>query len=100
MIYAPGFDALPEPALDAVYRRMWQVLSGQETSKRYGKLTPADRTAITEVLRDTKKSLPPYFRAGTRDACVTSPPRTAVRAPPRSPRFSTSSPSSPPRRAP
>jgi len=66
MIYAPAFDALPEPALDAVYRRLWQVVSGQETSKRYGKLTPADRAAITEILRDTKKNLPPYFRAGAR----------------------------------
>jgi hypothetical protein len=66
MIYAPAFDALPEPALDAVYRRLWQVLSSQETSKRYAKLTAADRQAITELLRDTKKGLPPYFRAGAR----------------------------------
>jgi hypothetical protein len=66
MIYAPAFDALPEPALDAVYRRLWQVLSGQETSKRYAKLTAADRRAITEILHDTKKGLPPYFRAGDR----------------------------------
>ncbi|HEV3061973.1 MAG TPA: hypothetical protein VGY48_27230 [Vicinamibacterales bacterium] len=66
MIYAPAFDALPQPALDAVYRRLWQVLSGDDTSKRYGKLTMADRQAITEILRDTKKSLPPYFRPGGR----------------------------------
>jgi hypothetical protein len=66
MIYAPAFDALPESALDAVYRRMWQVLSGAETSKRYAKLTIADRQAITEILRDTKKSLPTYFRPGAR----------------------------------
>src|SRR6266536_1793842 len=58
MMYSPAFDALPEPALDAVYRRMWQVLSGQETSKRYAKLTPADRETIIEILRDTKKNLP------------------------------------------
>jgi hypothetical protein len=66
MIYAPAFDALPGPALDAVYRRLWQILSGQETSKRYAKLTAADRQAITEVLRATKPGLPPYFRAGAR----------------------------------
>jgi len=66
MIYAPAFDALPQPALDAVYRRLWQVVSGQETSKRYAKLTAADRQAIVEILRETKKSLPAYFASGAR----------------------------------
>jgi len=55
-------DALPPPALDAVYRRMWSVLSGAETDPRYARLTPADRTAVVEILRDTKQGLPDYFR--------------------------------------
>ncbi len=66
MIYSPAFDALPAPALDAVYRRLWQILSGQDASKRYGKWTMADREAITEILRDTKKNLPAYFRTAAR----------------------------------
>jgi hypothetical protein len=62
LVYSGAFDALPPPALDAVYRRMWSVLSGGETDARYARLTPADRRAIVEILRDTKKGLPDYFR--------------------------------------
>jgi hypothetical protein len=63
MIYSPAFDALPAGLLDAVYRRMWVVLSGQETGKAYARLARADRAAIVEILRDTKKTLPSYFQA-------------------------------------
>jgi hypothetical protein len=61
MIYTPAFDALPADARNAVYQRMWQVLSGKDTSKKYGTLSPADRRAIVEILKDTKKGLPAYF---------------------------------------
>lgn len=58
MIYSEAFDALPATARDATYRHMWQILSGRQKSK----LTAADRQAVVEVLRDTKKDLPDYFR--------------------------------------
>jgi len=61
MIYTDAFDALPPAALDAVYRRLWTVLSGREKDARYARLTPADRAAVIEILRETKKGLPPYF---------------------------------------
>jgi hypothetical protein len=61
MIYTPAFDALPAPALDAVYRRLWTVLSGDENGTRYARLSPADRAAIVEILRATKAGLPEYF---------------------------------------
>jgi hypothetical protein len=38
------------------------VLSGQDKNARYAQLLPADRQAIVEILRDTKKDLPNYFR--------------------------------------
>jgi hypothetical protein len=63
MIYSPAFDALPPVVLDAVYRRMWEILSGRETGKAYTRLAPADRAAIVEILRDTKPNLPAYFHA-------------------------------------
>jgi hypothetical protein len=66
MIYSEAFDALPSAAKDAVYRRLWQVLSGQETAKAYARLSLADRQAIVEILRDTRKNLPDYFQAVTR----------------------------------
>jgi hypothetical protein len=42
--------------------RMWEILSGQDKSKRYDRLTTADRQAIVEILRDTKPDLPEYFQ--------------------------------------
>jgi hypothetical protein len=62
MIYTEAFDALPAAAKEAVYARMWQILSGAETNKRYARLKPADRTAILEILRETKPGLPAYFK--------------------------------------
>jgi hypothetical protein len=62
MIYSEAFDALPPPARDAIYRRMWRVLSGKAADPRYARLSAADRRAIVEILRDTKHDLPVYFR--------------------------------------
>jgi hypothetical protein len=61
MIYTQAFDSLPEPAKSAIYRRMWQILSGAEKGSRYARLTLADRQSIVEILRETKPGLPAYF---------------------------------------
>ena len=61
MIYTAAFDALPPDAKDAVYRRLWQVLSGADRHSRYEHLGRGDRQAIVEILRDTKPELPGYF---------------------------------------
>jgi len=58
LIYSAPFDALPGSAKTAIYERMWEVLSGQATDKRYAALGAADRTAIVEILRETKADLP------------------------------------------
>ena len=63
MIYTAAFDGLPPDARDAVYRRLWQVLSGADRDSRYEHLTRGDRQAIVEILRDTKPDLPGYFGA-------------------------------------
>jgi hypothetical protein len=61
MIYSEPFMALPDAARDAVYQRIWEILSGQETAPDYATITAADRTAILEILRETKQDLPQYF---------------------------------------
>jgi len=67
LIYSPAFDALPPLAKDPIYKRLWDVLSGQEQDPRYrSALSLADRQAIVEILRDTKKDLPAYFQNVTR----------------------------------
>jgi hypothetical protein len=52
MIYSDAFNALPPQARDAIYERMWRVLSKPS----------ADHRAIIEILRDTKPDLPAYFQ--------------------------------------
>jgi len=61
MIYSSAFDGMPANAKAAVYRRLWRVLSGQEKGEPYNHLAPADRQAVIEILRATKKDLPSYF---------------------------------------
>lgn len=65
MIYTEAFDALPAIAKDAVYERMWDVLSGRVVDPPYTRLTLADRRAIVEILRDTKPDLPTYYQPVT-----------------------------------
>lgn len=63
LIYSQAFDALPSPVRDLVYQDLWAVLTGKPKSDEdpYAHLTVADRTAIREILRDTKRGLPEYW---------------------------------------
>lgn len=56
LIYSPAFDGLPPIMKEFVGRRLQQVLAGQGGAD-YARLTATDRTAITEILRDTKPDL-------------------------------------------
>lgn len=62
LIYSKAFDALPQPALDYLYRRLWLVLTNQDAGKDFASLSKEDRQAILEILRGTKPNLPDYFR--------------------------------------
>jgi hypothetical protein len=63
MIYSPAFDALDPRVKDAIYRRMWDVLSARDENPRYRSALPLGvRQSIVEILRDTKRDLPEYFR--------------------------------------
>jgi hypothetical protein len=62
MIYTQAFDNLPEQARNAIYQRMWQMLSGAEKGTRYARLSLTDRRSIVQILRETKPGLPSYFR--------------------------------------
>jgi hypothetical protein len=65
LIYSPAFDAMPPSAKNAIYERMWQVLSGAEKDPKYRRLSAADRTNVLGILRETKRGLPDYFRVPT-----------------------------------
>jgi hypothetical protein len=62
MIYSPAFDGLPAAEKEAVYERLWAVLSGKDKARKYSKLSPDVRSAIVGILLETKPNLPQYFR--------------------------------------
>jgi len=61
MIYSQAFDKLPPAVKNAIFDRLSEVLSGEESSTRYARLSRPDRQAIIEILRETKKDLPERF---------------------------------------
>jgi len=63
MVYAEAFDAMPGMVKDRLYQRMFDVLTGKDQSPKFRRLQAADRKAVFEILRDTKKGLPEYWVA-------------------------------------
>jgi hypothetical protein len=53
MVYSPGFQGLPKQVQSMTLARLDEVLSGQDTHKKYAHLTPATRLAIQQILADT-----------------------------------------------
>jgi hypothetical protein len=54
LVYSKSFDAMPDELKDYVLRRFREVLSGKDTSPDFKHLSPDDRTAILEILHETK----------------------------------------------
>jgi hypothetical protein len=61
MIYSDAFDALPPPVQDRVYRKLFDVLTGADRSRKFASLAMSDRKSILEILTETKANLPAYF---------------------------------------
>ena len=62
LIYSEAFDELPRQSKDYVWQRLWDILSGNDSSDKFAHLTAADRQAIIEILRETKSDLPSYWK--------------------------------------
>jgi hypothetical protein len=62
LIYSRSFDGLPAEAKERVYLRLWEVLTGKDRSKPFAHLSASDRKAVLEILRQTKKGLPGYWK--------------------------------------
>jgi hypothetical protein len=61
LIYSAQFDGLPAEAKDYLYRRLWQILNGQDETGDFSHVKRSARRAIIEILRETKKDLPGYW---------------------------------------
>jgi hypothetical protein len=62
LIYSNSFDSLPEPAKGYVYHRLFEILTGEDSSLDFGSLSDQDRRAILEILLATKTGLPEEWR--------------------------------------
>jgi hypothetical protein len=62
LIYSEAFDALPKPMKERIYARLFEILSGKDTSADYKKISPDTRRAILEILADTRPGLPKEWR--------------------------------------
>jgi hypothetical protein len=58
LIYSESFDAIPAPAKEFIYHRMFEVLTGRDQGPEYATLSSEDRRAILEILVATKPGLP------------------------------------------
>ena len=63
MIYSPAFDGMPPTVRERVYQRLYNVLTGKGQSPEFAHLSAEDRTAILEIVRETKQGLPAYWTA-------------------------------------
>ena len=61
MIYSRQFDALPDAIRDRIYRRLHEILTGKDSSGKFANLTPPVRSAILDILRETKPNLPAWW---------------------------------------
>lgn len=57
MVYSEAFNALTAPVKDRVRGRLFDVLEGRDTGGRFAHISSEDRTAIWEILADTKPDL-------------------------------------------
>jgi hypothetical protein len=62
-IYSEAFAGLPNAVKEHVYRRLWEVLTGQDASECFARLSPTDRQAIHSILSATLTDLPSYWKS-------------------------------------
>jgi hypothetical protein len=62
LIYSPSFDAISAPIKEVILQKLHDILTGKSTEEQFARLTSEDRNAILEILVETKKSLPGYWR--------------------------------------
>jgi hypothetical protein len=62
LIYSASFDALPSPVKDEIYKRLYEILSGDDESGNYDNINSERRRAILDILRQTKAGLPTYWQ--------------------------------------
>lgn len=74
LIYTEAFDSIPTLMREHLLQRLHGILTGQDKDAQFAKISPDDRQAILEILRETKPNLPAYWR----DKTAVAPTDTAA----------------------
>jgi hypothetical protein len=62
LIYSEAFDAFPVSLKELLYARLWNILNGNDSSPEFQSISAATRTALREILSQTKSDLPSYWQ--------------------------------------
>ena len=62
LIYSDGFDQLPEKLKASLYQKLYDVLTGKDERPEWSRLSPATRRAIREIIAETKRDSPDYWK--------------------------------------
>jgi hypothetical protein len=62
LIYSEAFENLPAGVKDNLYHRLWDILSGNDTSADFQNIPVETKRAILEILVETKSGLPAYWK--------------------------------------
>ncbi|HAM73748.1 MAG TPA: hypothetical protein DCM86_19100, partial [Verrucomicrobiales bacterium] len=63
LIYSDAFDALPDKLRERLYQRLFDILTGKDSGADFASIPGPTRQAVLEILRETKKGLPDYWKA-------------------------------------
>ena len=61
LIHSEAFQAIPSQVKGYIYRRLWEILNGNDRGSAFAHLTNTDRQSILAILRDTHTGLPDYW---------------------------------------
>jgi hypothetical protein len=65
MVYSEQLNGLPGPIRERFYRRLYDVLIGKDTRKKYEARSAAERQTLLQILLETKSDLPSYWSSST-----------------------------------
>ena len=77
LIYSDPFEKMPVALKTQIYRRLYDILQGRDDSPDFARLTPENRREILEILTDTKRDLPDFWKPKAQAAAESN---TAVAA--------------------
>ncbi|MBI4661421.1 MAG: hypothetical protein HY735_21570 [Verrucomicrobia bacterium] len=61
LIYSETFDQIPRDMKLYIYRRLWKILRGEDTTPEFQTLSTETKRDILEILKETKRGLPVYW---------------------------------------